>query len=61
MGRRVFELLHERIEGVGKRPRTVILPTTFIERGSGEIPPAHVARAAPRRVRSSTTNRRTNG
>ena len=61
MGRRAFELLHERIEGVNRRPRTVILPTTFIERGSGEIPPATRAPAAGRRVRSSTTNRRTNG
>jgi LacI family transcriptional regulator len=39
MGRRAFELLLERIEGKKTRPRRVVLPTTFIERGSGEIRP----------------------
>jgi LacI family transcriptional regulator len=39
MGRRAFELLLERIEGKKTRPRKVVLPTTFIERGSGEIRP----------------------
>ena len=50
MGRRAFELLHERIDGKKKRPGTLILPTTFIERGSGEIRPATV-RAVRRRAR----------
>jgi LacI family transcriptional regulator len=51
MGRRAFELLRERIEGKKTRPRTVVLPTTFIERGSGEIRPADEARPRPRRPR----------
>ena len=49
MGRRAFELLLERIEGKRTRPRKVVLPTTFIERGSGEIRP--VVDATPRRRR----------
>ena len=49
MGRRAFELLLERIEGKRSRPRKVVLPTTFIERGSGEIRP--VVDASPRRRR----------
>lgn len=43
MGRKAFELLRNRIDGSTRRPRTVILPTTFIERGSGEISPPIVA------------------
>jgi LacI family transcriptional regulator len=39
MGRRAFELLHDRIHGNKTEPRTVIVPTTFVERGSGEISP----------------------
>ncbi len=39
MGRRAFELLRERIDGKKTRPRKLVLPTTFIERGSGEIRP----------------------
>jgi LacI family transcriptional regulator len=49
MGRRAFALLLERIEGKKTRPRKVVLPTTFIERGSGEIRPPVDAR--PRRRR----------
>lgn len=52
MGRRAFELLRERIEGKKTRPRKVVLPTTFIERGSGEIRPA--AEPSPRRRRRRT-------
>lgn len=48
MGRRAFQLLLDRIEGKKARPRKVVLPTTFIERGSGEI----------RRVAEPTTPRR---
>jgi LacI family transcriptional regulator len=55
IGRRAFELLRERIDGKARRPRTVILPTTFIERGSGEIFPP-TARAVRRRARLATTN-----
>jgi LacI family transcriptional regulator len=49
MGRRAFEMLLERIEGKRTRPRRVVLPTTFIERGSGEIRPT--IDASPRRRR----------
>ena len=49
MGRRAFGLLLERIDGKRTRPRKVVLPTTFIERGSGEIRPA--IDASPRRRR----------
>lgn len=49
MGRRAFELLLERIEGKKTRPRRVVLPTTFIERGSGEIRPP--MNQSPRRRR----------
>jgi LacI family transcriptional regulator len=38
MGRRAFELLLDRIAGEESPPRRVVLPTTFIVRGSGEIP-----------------------
>jgi LacI family transcriptional regulator len=38
MGRKAFELLHGRIHGKKREPHTVIVPTTFVERGSGEIP-----------------------
>jgi LacI family transcriptional regulator, galactose operon repressor len=39
MGRRAFELLLERIAGEASPGRRVILPTHFIARGSGELPP----------------------
>ncbi len=39
MGRRGFELLDELMHGERRQPREVILPTTFIERGSGELRP----------------------
>jgi len=53
MGRRAFELLMERIEGKKTKPRRVVLPTTFIERGSGEIRPS--VEASPRRRRARST------
>jgi len=53
MGRRGFELLLERIEGKKTKPRRVVLPTTFIERGSGEIRPVVDASPRPRRVRAA--------
>jgi LacI family transcriptional regulator len=53
MGRRAFELLLERIEGKKTRPRRVVLPTTFIERGSGEIRPVVDASSRRRRRRSA--------
>jgi len=52
MGRRAFQLLRERIEGEPKLPRTIILPTAFIERGSGELRPP---------VRDGATSTRTAG
>jgi LacI family transcriptional regulator len=51
MGRRAFELLMERIEGKKSRPRRVVLPTSFIERGSGEIRPVLNPSARRRRPR----------
>jgi LacI family transcriptional regulator len=50
MGRRAFELLRDRIDGKRRRPRTVVLPTTFIERGSGEIRPPSRKGATRRRA-----------
>lgn len=41
MGRQAFELLLDRIAGEESVPRRVVLPTTFIVRGSGEIPYLH--------------------
>jgi LacI family transcriptional regulator len=41
MGRQAFELLLDRIAGEESAPRRVVLPTTFIARGSGEIPYPH--------------------
>ncbi|HUA03934.1 MAG TPA: LacI family DNA-binding transcriptional regulator [Solirubrobacteraceae bacterium] len=52
MGRRAFELLMDRIDGKKTRARRVVLPTTFIERGSGEIRPVTDV-AARRRRRTS--------
>ena len=53
MGRRAFELLFERIDGKKTKARKVVLPTTFIERGSGEIRPLVDASPRPRRVRAA--------
>jgi len=39
MGTRAFELLLERIRGDEGPPNRLVLPTTFIERGSGELAP----------------------
>jgi len=39
MGTRAFELLLGRIRGDGAPPNRLVLPTTFIERGSGELSP----------------------
>jgi LacI family transcriptional regulator len=39
MGTRAFALLLERIRGDGGPPHRLVLPTTFIERGSGELAP----------------------
>jgi LacI family transcriptional regulator len=55
MGRRAFELLHERIHGKKTEPRTVIVPTTFVERGSGEISPNPDSLAAERHQLLTTT------
>jgi LacI family transcriptional regulator len=40
MGRRAFELLLGRIRGDHGPPSRLVLPTTFIERGSGELSPS---------------------
>jgi LacI family transcriptional regulator len=40
MGTRAFELLLGRIRGDGGPPNRLVLPTTFIERGSGELSPS---------------------
>jgi LacI family transcriptional regulator len=47
MGRQAFELLLDRIAGEESGPRRVVLPTTFIVRGSGEIPYPHDPRGGP--------------
>ena len=39
LGRRAAELLFSRIDGYAGSSRTVIVPTTLIPRGSGELPP----------------------
>ena len=39
LGRRAAELLFERLDGFDGPSRNVVLPTTLIERGSGELPP----------------------
>ncbi|HTV11084.1 MAG TPA: LacI family DNA-binding transcriptional regulator [Acidimicrobiales bacterium] len=39
MGRTAMELLLERIRGESSPPKHVVVPTTFVIRGSGEIPP----------------------
>jgi LacI family transcriptional regulator len=39
LGRRTAEMLFSRLDGFDGPPRTEIVPTTLIERGSGEIPP----------------------
>ncbi len=57
MGRRAFELLIERIEGKKTQPRRVVLPTTFIERGSGEIRPPVDVGTRRRRPRAAAGRR----
>ena len=39
LGRHAGELLFERLGGLQAEPRTVVVPTRLIPRGSGEIPP----------------------
>jgi LacI family transcriptional regulator len=39
LGRRAAELLLERLAGANGCPRTVVVPTTLVQRGSGEIAP----------------------
>jgi LacI family transcriptional regulator len=39
LGRRAAELLFARLDGEAGPSRRVVLPTTLIERGSGELPP----------------------
>jgi LacI family transcriptional regulator len=60
IGKRAFALLCDRIEGKKTRPRTVVLPTTFIERGSGEIRPPAKASLRPRRSRTRVLTTHTN-
>jgi len=71
MGRRAFELLRERLDGKPTPPRTVVLPTVFIERGSGELPPPAASRngrparggsakRTARRAPATTTTNRSN-
>lgn len=40
MGRAAAELLFQRLDGDRGRPQRILLPTTTVPRGSGEIPPA---------------------
>ena len=40
LGRRAAQLLLERLAGDNGMPKTVVLPTTLVQRGSGEIAPA---------------------
>jgi LacI family transcriptional regulator len=62
LGKRAFALLCDRIDGKRTRPRTVVLPTTFIERGSGEIRPRGQAgrrsRRPPTRLARTDTKRK---
>jgi LacI family transcriptional regulator len=39
LGRTAAELMFERLDGFKGPGRHVVLPTTLIERGSGELPP----------------------
>jgi LacI family transcriptional regulator len=39
LGRLTAELLFARLDGAGGPSRRVVIPTTLIERGSGELPP----------------------
>lgn len=41
LGRRAADLLFRRLDGGAEAPRRVVLPTRLIQRGSGELPPAH--------------------
>ncbi|MGH3415247.1 MAG: substrate-binding domain-containing protein, partial [Actinocrinis sp.] len=40
LGRRSAELLFARLTGDDSPPRTVMLPTVLVPRGSGELPPS---------------------
>jgi LacI family transcriptional regulator len=42
LGRKAAELLFARLDGDQSPPRQVVLPTRYIARGSGEIPPTRV-------------------
>jgi LacI family transcriptional regulator len=39
MGRHAATLAFERLDGVDRPPRTVVVPTELVARGSGEVPP----------------------
>jgi LacI family transcriptional regulator len=39
MGRHAATLAFERLDGVERPPRTVVVPTALVARGSGEVPP----------------------
>jgi LacI family transcriptional regulator len=43
LGRRTAELMFSRLDGYDGPPRTEVIPTTLIERGSGEIAPPRTA------------------
>lgn len=43
LGRRAAELMLEKVNTVDSDVKTIVIPTTFIARGSGEIPPKVVA------------------
>jgi LacI family transcriptional regulator len=43
MGRTAMTLLVQRIRGDSSPPKHVVLPTTFVVRGSGEIPPPEMS------------------
>jgi len=51
IGRTGADLLFRRIDGYAGPPATVLVPTTLIPRGSGEIPPPAGRIAAPRHRR----------
>jgi LacI family transcriptional regulator len=55
MGQRAFELLLSRIAGDSAPPRRIVVPTSFIARGSGEIAPPVLRRPS----RTSTPGRDT--
>jgi LacI family transcriptional regulator len=57
IGRKAFELLMERISGAGGPGRHVVVPTTFVKRGSGELSPSP-PRTSQTKPRTSQTNPR---